>query len=643
LADGSDPVLTTLRFALFAAVAIAGPGVALQRVLRVRWDPAVVIPLGLVFCAAAYALGLVVGVPWLLPALAVPLDLLLLSPGFRGRRAAGPSLRGAAPPVALLVLLLAATQYRVNRERANGDFLLDLGEHMDTAVHVGLTWELVAGYPPQVPGLAGLEVRYHVGSHLVRAAATRWAGIHPYDSISRFDVTLWGLALVLALRAATHALGLGSRVTALVGYLPLAADLSCVPGLLLGAGFWAFKLGDNFIEALFYANSIAPALTLVLAAVACIARWERDHRLGFLVLAVLLGGGAGFFKVFTGAQLLLALLTGWLLVRRRSHLLVVAAFVAAALALLAASASAPPGAEGVRVSFLPLAPTNPARVAFGLKEAHGLAYVASGLVWIALSLGLRVLGIPGALRSLRGESGAGSVLGALALWGWPLATFLSVAADPAFDESFYFLQASGLALWVFAAPVLVDLARRHRFLAALAVVIVFAPAGEFLVRKIPQKPEVVPAAEVRAMKALRAASCPGDVVLMQTKVAYVPLPVVLAGRRVALADYISYWRQFTSVETLAKRKEEVRAFFQAEDQATALAVARRLDARYVYVQGRRRSTLEAAGVLVPLFEEGGEHVYRIAGVAPASGCRARDIPGAGDAPRQGGALVRPRR
>jgi hypothetical protein len=633
LADGGDPVLTTLRFALFAAVAIAGPGVALQRLLRVRWDPAVVLPLGLVFCAAAYAVGLVVGAPWLLPALAVPLDLLLMRPRFRGRPAEGPSLRGAVFPVALLVLLLAATQYRVNREGSNGDFLLDLGEHMDTAVHVGLTWELVAGYPPQVPGLAGVEVHYHLGSHLVRAAAARWAGIHPYDSISRFDVTLWGLALVLALRAAAHGIGLGGPATALVGYLPLAADLSSVPGLLLGAGFWAFKLGDNFVEALFYANSVAPAVAMVLAAVTCLARFERDRSRGLLVLAVLLGAGAGFFKVFAGAQLLLALLTAWLLVRRPTHLLAVAAPVAVALGLLALSASAPSDAAGVHVSLLAFAPTNPARVAFGLKEAKGLAYVASGLAWLVLSLGLRVLGIPAAVRSLRGPSGAGSVLGALALWGWPLATFVSVTADPTVDESFYFLQVSGLLLWVFAAPVLAELGRRRRLVAAAAFAVAFAPAGEFLLRKVPQKPEVVPAAEVRAMKALRGASCPGDVIVMQTKVAYVPLPVVLAGRRVALADYIGYWRQFTSPEALAERKEEVRAFFQAEDRATALSAARRLNARYVYVEGRRRRRLEAEGVLVPLFEEAGEHVYRIAGALPPSRCRARGVPRGGGAAR----------
>ena len=633
MAEGSDPVLVTLRFALFAAVAVLGPGVALQRLARVRWDPALVVPLGLLFCACAYWLGLVAGAPWLLPALALPLDLLLLRPGFAGRPAEGPPVRGAAAPVVLLVVLFAITQYPVNRERADGAFLLDLGEHMDTAVHVGLTWELVAGYPPQVPGLAGVEVRYHVGSHLVRAAAARWAGIHPYDSISRFDITLWGLALVLALRGVAHALGLGAGATTLVGYLPLAGDLSSVPGLLLGAGFWAFKLGDNLVEGIFYANSVVPALCLVLGSVVGLWHFERERSRGWLVLAAVMGAGAGFFKVFTGAQLLLAMGSAWLLRRRPHRLLAVAAPTALALALLVASTEAPAEAEAVSVRALPLAPTNPARIAFGLPETTGLAYVASGLAWLVLSLGLRALGIPGAVRSVRSGDEAGAVLGALALWGWPLATFLSITADPDVDESFYFLQASGLALWVFSAPVLVAVARRSAAVAALALLVAFAPAAEFLLKKVPQEPDVVPAPAVRAMKALRQASCPGDVVVMQTKIAYVPLPVVLAGRRVALADYLGYWRQFTSFEALARRKDEVRSFFRAEDARSGFEAARSLGARYAYVTGRRKRTLEEAGVLEPFFEEAGQRVYRITGFAPRRGCPGPGTRGESDASR----------
>ena len=611
MADGTDPVLATLRFAAFAAATILGPGIVLQRLIRVRWDPALVVPLGLAFCAAGYWLGLVSGTPWLLPLLALLLDVQLLRPGLRGRPAEGPSIRGALPPALLLLLLLALARYPVNRVGPSGEFLLDMGEHRDTAVHVGLVWELEAGYPPQVPGFSGVELHYHVGIHLVRAAAARWAGIHPYDSFTRFDTTLWGLALILALRGAAHALGLGRRATGLVGYLPLACDLSFVPGLLLGASYWAFKLGDNFTEAIFYANSMTPAMAMVLAAVTALARAERGEGRAWLVLGGILGASAAFFKVFAGALFLLALGTAWLLGRRRRELTFVAAPVGLALLLLVAGAAAPTGVEGVRASFVPLAPVNPARLAFGLGEAHGLAFLASGLVWVVLSLGLRVLGVPGAFHQARGPRASGAVLGSFALWGWPIATFVSITADPAYDESFYFLQASGLVLWLFATPVLAGSTRRSLTLAAAALLVSVAATGEYLYRARQQDPEVVPAAAVRAMAALREASRPGDVLLMQVRVPHVPLPIVLAGRRVAYVDYIGYWRQFVTPETREARREQVRSFFQARDAETARAVARELGARYVYLSGRRPRPVEKAGVLEALFREGNERVYRI--------------------------------
>ena len=55
-----------------------------------------------------------------------------------------------------------------------------------------------------------------------------------------FDVTLWGLALILALRAAAHALGLGARAVALVGFLP--AGLGAPAWLLLPVGFAVLAL-----------------------------------------------------------------------------------------------------------------------------------------------------------------------------------------------------------------------------------------------------------------------------------------------------------------------------------------------------------------------------------------------------------------
>jgi hypothetical protein len=638
VADGSDPLFAAVRYGLFALLALGVPGLALQRLARIRVEPALVLPLGLLHCSLAYLLSLRLGAPWVFPALTAAVGLAgVVSTRIPARRASslepspersdGPSLRGALPPLLLLVALFAATQYRVNRVAGDGTFLVDLGEHQDTALHAGLTWELVAGYPPQVPGLAGVEMRYHVGSHLVRAAAARWAGIHPYDSLSRFEITLWGAGLVLVLRAAAQALGLGATTVALAGFLPLAADLSFVPGLLLGSQFWAFKLGDNLVEATFYANSITPALLLVLGTLVALSRAEEGRGRRWALVAAALGAGAATFKVFTGAQLVLALGCAWL-VRRDRRLLVLAAPAAAVLGLLALASLAPGPAPGVDVSVVPFAPTNPARAAFQLPEAGGLAYVVSGLAWIVLSLGLRAFGLPGAWRSLFDGSGARAVAGALALSGWPIATFVSIRADPDVDESFYFLQASGLLLWLFAAPVLASIGRRSLILGGLLVATAFVPTAEFVVRKAPQEPLVVAAPAVRAMVALREASCPGDVVLSRVRADLVPLPVVLAGRRVALADYIGYWRQFTTLEALEARRARVRSFFQARQAEEALGVARELGARYVHVRGREPAPVESTGVLHELFTEGLERVYGIPALAPAGDCR----PGARPSP-----------
>lgn len=639
MADGSDPVLATARFALFALLTIVGPGVSLQRLVRVRIDPALVVPAGLLFCGGAYWLSLVASWAPLLPLLVALAWLPLLKPGLRLAEHR-PSLRGALPAIAVLVAVLAATQYRTNRVDAEGAFRLDVGEHVDTAVHVGVTWELVAGYPPQVPGLAGVPMQYHVGSHLVRAAAARWAGLHPYDGLSRFDVTLWGIALILALRAAAHALRLGDAAVRLAGFLPLAADLSFVPGLLLGSPNAAMKLGGNFVEAMLFANSISPAMSAVLAALVALDRAERGEGRGYTVLAGALGAGACFLKAFTGAQLLLALGLAWLVRRRRRALLVVAAPVAAAVAFLALASLAPAGTDGVRVAFLPFAPTNPARVAFGLAPVAGLALVASGLAWLVLSLGLRAAGAWPALVAVREGGWAASVLGALALSGWPIALFVSISADPDYDESFYFLQASGLALLLLALPVLAACARGSRARLALLLLLALPATLELLARRAVLEPERLGAPVVRAMTALRAASCPGDVVLTRPGVLHVPPVVVLAGRRVPLASFIPYWRQFTTPETVARREEAVLSFFRSRDAAAALEAARGTGARFVHFAGAPagpresdtgpaaagrprgvREVLLEAGALVPVHVEARAAVYRFASAPPATGCR----------------------
>src|SRR6185503_859313 len=93
-----------LLYLAFAATAIAGPGIAVQRLLRLPVDPALVLPLGTAFVAGSYWLSLVTGLAWLFPAAVLVVDLSLLRGSWR--RADGPSLRGALAPLAAIVLLL---------------------------------------------------------------------------------------------------------------------------------------------------------------------------------------------------------------------------------------------------------------------------------------------------------------------------------------------------------------------------------------------------------------------------------------------------------------------------------------------------------------------------------------------------------
>src|SRR5262249_28020756 len=113
-----------LLYLLFAALALVGTGISLQRLAGVRVDPALVLPLGTAATAALYSTSLATGLSCLFAAGIVPLSAAL---AIRRPPAAapGPAFSGALPPFLALVALLAVTQYAWNRRAADGDFLLD--------------------------------------------------------------------------------------------------------------------------------------------------------------------------------------------------------------------------------------------------------------------------------------------------------------------------------------------------------------------------------------------------------------------------------------------------------------------------------------------------------------------------------------
>src|SRR5262245_24289584 len=405
-----------LFYLLFALGALVGPGVALQRLLGVRVDPSLVLPLGTAVTALAYWISVFAGLPWLFPLIVASTWAGLARSG-PGGWAPGPGLRGAVAPVLTFLALLAVTQYPWNRRGPDGDFLLDPLVPSDTAFHVGLTRELVTGYPPQLPGVSGFPLGYHLGTDLVRAAALRWAAVDPYDSISRFDVSLWGIPLVLVLRALVARLLTSPAAVALVPWTLFLTDLSFVFGANPQAHWWTDLFRGNLLLSLFASNPIVPALSLALGALVALERHRAGEGRAWLLLAGALALAVPFFKVFLGAHLLLGLGVAGLLSERRHLGPLLVAGAPCALATLALVLGQ--GGETVQAVLAPLDLVAVTRESLGLVPLSGLSLGTWGLFWILASLGVRALGVGEAVRALRSSAPAAAVA-AMALSAWPL-------------------------------------------------------------------------------------------------------------------------------------------------------------------------------------------------------------------------------
>ncbi len=612
-------LLAGAAFLGFALVALCGPGVAWQRLARVAIDPALVLPLGLATAAGAFWLSIVSGWPAVFPAIVLALDLTLLLPIGAWRRAPGPSLRGALLPFAAVVVLLAATQYRWNRVSSAGEFLLDPLVAFDTAFHVGLVRELTLGYPPQVPGVSGFPLGYHLGLDLVRAAALRWAGVDPYDAISRFDVTLLALGLILAVRAAARALGASPRAVSLAGWTVLATDFSFAFFANPQAHWWADLLRGNVLLSLALANPVVPALALALGALVALSRSAEGEGGGWLAVAGALVVATPFFKVFLGAHLALGLAVAALaLPARRRACAFLSALALAATALLALGQ----GGQTVAVAMAPLDLVRVTRESLGLAPIGGWRLMAWAILWLAASLGLRLLGLPEAVRALRAPRPIGPALATIALTAWPLGMLFRVSAPEVLEgqkvvnDAAYVVEQAGPVLWIFTAVVAARLldARRGgaRVLAAVALAAVAVPSTlQFAVKKAVTAPDPIPAPIVRAMRALREASRPGEVVLQRPGARYPPAPVILIGRRVPYERFTPWLTQFAPAAALETRHAQVYRFFHTTDREEAEGIARALGARYLCLYGADRLRFDAASLLEPVHEEPGASCARL--------------------------------
>jgi hypothetical protein len=592
-----------LRFLLFVALAVAGPGAAVQALLRAPVERSLVLPLGFAFVAGAHWLGLVSGLP-ALPVLALVLDVILLYLWVRGtlRLADGPSVRGALPALLAVVGFLALVQYGGNRvDKGSGDFLLDPLVAYDTAFHVGLSHELTFSASPEVPGLAGVPLGYHLGTDLVRAALLTWARIHPYDAIARFDVTIFAVAVVLGLRALADRLGGNPRAVAFAGFTPLLADLAWLLLPDWRATWWSDLLRGNLLISLALANPVMPALAL---ACGCLVALSRGQVWRSALPAALAAFALPFFKVFLGAHLLLGLGVAFLRSERRGPILAVAIPCAISTALLVFGT----GGEAVRVSLRPLDLVATTRATLGLPPQAGLVLGAWALAWLLLSLGARLIALPSAWKAIRAAEPVATAVAVMALAGWPLGLLFHVSAPEVLpgqafvNDAAYLVEQSGPLLWIFAA---LAIGKARPWILAAVVLASLPATGQLVARKWHDGWDPVPAARVRAMAALREASAPGDVVLQRPGARYPPLPVVLAGRRVPYDRFTPWMTQFAPPAVLQERHEQVAAFFRTRDAGEAAAIAARLGARYLCVYDTDRLRFDPHLLVDPVHHEPG--------------------------------------
>jgi hypothetical protein len=613
-----DAILSAaLRYLLFALLAIVGPGIALQRLLRVRAERALVLPLGLACCALTYWLSLVTDASWVFVAITAALDASLLLR--RVEWAEGPSARGALPAFLGVALCFAVSVWRQDRLDASGAFVAGALQADDAAFQAGLAYELALGWPPQVPGLSGFTLSYHLGAHLVRAAALRFANVHPYDALSRFDNTLYALALILALRAAVAALE-GSRLAvALAGFSVLASDLSFLMAPGKGIQWWVGLFeGGTFLQSLFHANSLVPALALALGALVALRRHFAGEGRGFLVLAALASLACPFFKVFVAAHFLAALWIAFVVSYERMALAALA--VAAGLGLVPLALG--DGASTMLIAFEPLRVLNDSRADLGLAPVSGLASVVWLLPWLLIAVGLRLAGARRALQALFTCKPAPAALAAFALSGYVLGLVFRIspveggARERPFNEALYFFESSGAVLWVFAALAVAGAASAatpplRALLVSGAALLSLPSTLQYVWQERSAETRRVPPALVRALGELQRATRPGEVVLVKPERQRHPPAPMLIGRRVPFTRFIPFFAQLAPRAELVARYERTALFFTTPDAALARAIAHELGARTLLLVGNEDVVFDKRGTLQLLYGGESASVWRI--------------------------------
>jgi hypothetical protein len=417
---------------------------------------------------------------------------------------------------------------------------------------------------------------------------------------------------VLLFHALVRRMKLSVGAAALAPLTLLATNFSFLAVLAPRARWWTDLFGGDLLIALVFGNAVVVALALAVGALLALWRFTESEGPGWLWISALLAAAVPLFKIFTGAQLLLALAAASIRPGRRRAVLTVMAPLAVSLLLLWLYAD-----RGlVAAVFDPVMTFAHTRRRLGLAPVHGLALLVWAAVWLIVSLGGRVVAILEALRAVAAGAPAVAALGAFALAGWPLAVLFRVsprqpvAGLDAFDT--YFAVQSGAVLWLFVVAALARMPGWRRRLVAALLAALAAPATiEFVARKATLTVPRVPAAVLEATQELAARTVPGEVVMANPSGRWPPPAIVFAGRRVPATDFFPFLPQYAPPEAVAQRREVVRRFFTTPDASEAAAIAASLSTRYLFLLDGESVSFPAESRLRLVAERPGARVYLI--------------------------------
>ena len=289
---------------------------------------------GFVTSSVAYWIAGVLGIRGLFLVWPVIAGLLLLRRGQRCLRRGssqkldlGPVLRErsvwlslaslAGPVVLGFALFVILPQYDSNLTfTPDGGFRIGPG---DPIFHVSIANELQRKIPPRNPFFAGSPLSYHSGADVPVAMFAEFGGLDARNLTVRLFPPLF-FALGICSTYCFARIWLGSSAwAALTSFLIFfGEDFSFLPGLLTrSVGDWSVEFFPHAPTtfSLFWENPMLPALAILFGALFACTRFLSEGGGGWLLLASGLFAALLECKVFTGVQVLLALVVGACLLR----------------------------------------------------------------------------------------------------------------------------------------------------------------------------------------------------------------------------------------------------------------------------------------------------------------------------------------